>query len=147
MWSLIMSTNLLRAVAYVFIAAGALILVGWIAFRIKDRRQERRFQAKMRQRRTRINPEGLYVTDYGQVLNRIHPDATCSGRCPIHAPSNHHMATWPLHWNEAFSFMERACGHGLFHPDPDDIKVRALGQDRHRCDGCCTVSQTQIHVT
>ena len=74
----------------------------------------------------------------GEVDVRVHAKANCSGRCPIHAPTDHHMVTWPLNWRADRQFMERRCSHGVGHPDPDDRKVRSgPGMGIHGCDGCC----------
>ena len=73
-----------------------------------------------------------YVTGTGQHL-QVHDAARCSGICPIHNPSDHHMSGWPTHWRDDRQLMERICPHGVGHPDPDD-----RSDDRtHGCDGCC----------
>lgn len=75
----------------------------------------------------------------GGLLLRHHPKAVCSGRCPLHFPTDHAMATWPMKWNDARGIMERVCGHGVAHADPDDLKVWRLSAlyAAHECDGCC----------
>jgi hypothetical protein len=55
------------------------------------------------------------------VLENVHPASACGGEhCVIHAPSAHHMRTWPLVWRGDKGVMERMCPHGVGHPDPDD---------------------------
>lgn len=85
-----------------------------------------------------------FVTGTGQVLAGVHASGSCSGPCPIHAPSDHHMKDWPLHWRDDRRIFERICEHGVGHPDPDDMDHRvmqmgesALYGDTHGCDGCC----------
>lgn len=80
-----------------------------------------------------------------QMLVNVHDREDCTGACPIHAPSDHHMRDWPLHWREDRGLMERICPHGVGHPDPDHLthtaEVRgeeaAWGESVHGCDGCC----------
>lgn len=68
----------------------------------------------------------------------VHGPLRCRPACPIHWPSNHMMAAWPLSWRQDAGVMMRLCRHGLDHPDPDDQQVR-LHPDlaEHDCDGCC----------
>lgn len=74
-----------------------------------------------------------------------HDPADCEAPCPIHAPSEHHMRDWPMHWRSDRYLMERICPHGIGHPDPDHLarverlrgKEAADGQSVHGCDGCC----------
>lgn len=69
----------------------------------------------------------------------VHNAEICaSGPCPIHSPSDHPLNRAPLSWREDRQFMERLCWHGIGHPDPDDVRVRAgHGVGTHGCDGCC----------
>lgn len=98
-----------------------------------------------------FNPEdNTYTTGNGQRIGKIHPVAACSARvggCVIHAPSDHHMRTWPTTYRTGGMFdikgphMERMCEHGVGHPDPDDLAFwKTQGEDYgvHGCDGCCT---------
>jgi len=62
------------------------------------------------------------------------PHVCCDGPCPIHAPSDHHMRAWPLHWRADRHIAERVCPHGIGHPDPDQL---LLDGGVHGCDGCC----------
>lgn len=79
----------------------------------------------------------LFFTDTGQLV-KSHGLTACVPPCAIHAPTEHHMRTWPLHWRGDRGIMERICSHGIGHPDPDDIKIRAgLDCGTHGCDGCC----------
>jgi len=71
----------------------------------------------------------------------IHAARLCDPPCPFHAPSKHHMVTWPLSWRP-YSPVERHCPHGIGHPDPDSLTalIRRTGSDAsgiHGCDGCC----------
>lgn len=76
------------------------------------------------------------------VLVNVHKLVQCRGRaCVIHAPSDHHMRSWPLTWRDDKGVMERQCPHGIGHPDPDDAAY-LMSQGRggaaiHGCDGCC----------
>jgi hypothetical protein len=84
----------------------------------------------------------VYIDDVGQVLTNIHKFAECEGPCPVHRPSKHHMADWPLVWRNDRGFFERICEHGVGHPDPDNLyRLAQLGHDDsdaiHGCDGCC----------
>ena len=74
-----------------------------------------------------------YTTGTGQKI-LVHDRADCSGYCPIHWPSDHHMRDWPTNWRSDWgAFMERICPHGIGHPDPDDKNADPV----HGCDGCC----------
>jgi hypothetical protein len=70
----------------------------------------------------------------------VHSPDVCTGRhCCIHNPSEHPLNGSPLNWRG--HVMERVCGHGVGHPDPDDRAWRRqTGRptaDVHGCDGCC----------
>lgn len=97
-------------------------------------------------------PHGVALSDSGEAtlpngqrMVNVHPATACEGRgCPIHHPSDHSMAGFPLYWRSDAYFMERTCPHGIGHPDPDDLAWRVqhwhnadevLGV--HGCDGCC----------
>ena len=72
----------------------------------------------------------------------IHAKAVCTPPCPFHAPSRHHMVTWPKVIRES-GLVERTCPHGIGHPDPDSLRymVARTGDDGwgvHGCDGDCT---------
>lgn len=67
----------------------------------------------------------------------------CEAPCPLHAPSGHHMQTWPLEWRADRQILERVCPHRVGHPDPDDRQVRNEEYQRiHGCDGCCSDDDT-----
>ena len=85
-----------------------------------------------------MNETEMTFTNSGQILTH-HPVAICHPPCPIHAPSDHHMVTWPLHWRDDRWIMERLCPHAIGHPDPDDYKIRTGMDDgdHYSCDGCC----------
>jgi nitroreductase len=83
----------------------------------------------------------LTFTGTGQLLH-FHPVERCTPPCALHAPSDHHMVTWPLHWRDDRRILERICEHGIGHPDPDDAAFRREyaprnGDSVHGCDGCC----------
>lgn len=70
----------------------------------------------------------------------VHQRDICAGEhCCIHSPSDHPLNMAVLNWRGYV--MERICGHGAGHPDPDDLAWRdRMGWDApraHRCDGCC----------
>jgi hypothetical protein len=78
----------------------------------------------------------------GNTLLVTHPSSVCLGQpCPVHHPSDHHMASWPLHWNYQRRLMGRFCEHKRWHPDPDSVayghSVGSTDSGRHTCDGCC----------
>jgi hypothetical protein len=80
-------------------------------------------------------------------LITCHPQDKCEGEgCPIHHPSEHHMAAWPwISWTRPL--ISRRCQHGTDHPDPDSlayvwrfVDVANVRQwDRHECceQQCC----------
>lgn len=80
----------------------------------------------------------------GQVI-RMHSKSECSGHCPIHNPSEHHMRSWKLIWRDDRKIFERICDHGVGHPDPDTLAFfknhrgnkEARLEAVHGCDGCC----------
>ena len=77
----------------------------------------------------------------------LHKASACGGAaCPIHHPSGHAMASWPMnlrldYW--ANPLIERTCPHGVGHPDPDSVAFLLRADKRrsdwgvHGCDGCC----------
>lgn len=67
----------------------------------------------------------------GEVIV-AHRMIDCLAPCPIHAPSDHHMLSWPQHWRGDRRIIERICEHGVGHTDPDE-----QGFGGHGCDGCC----------
>lgn len=78
----------------------------------------------------------------GVVLRRVHHPGVCAGRpCVIHAPTGHHMRSWPLLWRDDRGVFERICRHGVGHPDPDQRdwwqEAGRAGLGVHGCDGCC----------
>lgn len=110
----------------------------------------------------------------GLHLRNVHDPERCEGRgCPVHHPSGHHMATWPMLWRADTGVMERTCPHGIGHPDPDHIAfVTSLTPEHdcldknntwrdedeckyphlnwqavHGCDGCCVPAPTETPAT
>lgn len=84
----------------------------------------------------------------GQELVNVHPAAACDpDPCPIHRPSDHHMVGWPQRFRADRNLMERTCGHGVGHPDPDD---RLCREDPvhgvHGCDKCCDPRGIVAHL-
>jgi len=87
----------------------------------------------------------IWVGRDGSILEGVHPFEKCQGRaCCLHAPSDHKMRDWPLHWRNDRALMERICPHGVGHPDPDDLAYgemvmpgTAWSRGIHGCDGCC----------
>lgn len=68
----------------------------------------------------------------------VHGPSHCRPVCPIHWPSDHPQATWPLEYYSDLGIMARLCLHGFGHPDPDDQNVRLHPElAEHECDGCC----------
>lgn len=60
------------------------------------------------------------------------------------------MSEWPASTRDD-GLVERVCGHGVGHPDPDSVE--ALGDGgllTHGCDGCChgrgTDEPTQMFI-
>lgn len=86
----------------------------------------------------------IAFTGSGQLM-RYHSKDKCEGHpCPMHAPSDHHMVTWPMHGRSDLELplVERICPHKATHPDPDSL-AWALRHDpdfepyHGACDGCC----------
>jgi len=72
---------------------------------------------------------------------RVHDASKCKGqRCVFHNPSEHRMSSWRMILRET-GLVERACMHGVGHPDPDSVdyfnRMGWKGYDVHGCDGCC----------
>jgi hypothetical protein len=81
-----------------------------------------------------------FITGTDQHL-LVHDKKDCSGNCPIHSPSPHHMKNWPLHWREDRSFFERIDKYGCGHPDPDNVeylKKKGIDISIHGCNGECS---------
>lgn len=76
------------------------------------------------------------------IMHNVHSADACAGEpCVIHNPSHHRMSDFDLILRES-TLMERACPHGVGHPDPDSLhyfmKVHPNWRmDSHGCDGCC----------
>lgn len=81
------------------------------------------------------------------ILKGLHNGDSCYGQaCCIHNPSVHPLKDAPFNWRADKGLMERICGHGIGHPDPDhmafaktvleDDEWAALGV--HGCDECCS---------
>lgn len=84
--------------------------------------------------------------DTGTVM-RVHDEAKCEGQtCVIHNATEHHMASWFLHWRGDRGIFERICSHGIGHPDPDQFdfwqRTKQEWQAVHGCDGCCRAPST-----
>lgn len=82
----------------------------------------------------------IFGAQLGKAPLRVHTRSRCAGeRCCIHNQSDHHMRSWPQNWRADRGIMERLCRHGVGHPDPDDLMVKARPEEvtRHGCDGCC----------
>lgn len=83
--------------------------------------------AKMRHYDDRTKIDLAYSSTEPRWL-KTHARGECGGEwCVIHQPSAHRMRTWRLNWREDRGLMERICpgeGHGVGHPDPDDIAFK-----------------------
>lgn len=77
----------------------------------------------------------------------LHARATCQGAdphpCPWHAPSRHKMRDWPrvIRFTK-LGMVERQCGHGVGHPDPDSVAfigkhIAAGPHSSLSIHGCC----------
>ena len=82
-----------------------------------------------------------FISGTGQKL-LIHSKEECSGMCPIHSPSDHHMKDWPLHWRDDLGIFERICKCGVGHPDPDSLNYIEAKYGKEWADslsihGCC----------
>lgn len=81
-----------------------------------------------------------YTTGIGQKI-KIHSEEDCSGKCPIHNPSDHILKDAPTNWRSDRGIFERICRHGIGHPDPDTLSyLESQGIEDpgiHGCDGCC----------
>jgi hypothetical protein len=98
------------------------------------------------------------ITLHDGRIMQVHPAQACRGQnCCVHNPSEHPLRVAALTWNALTATMSRVCGHGMTHPDPDDIafKERILGPSDawgfgvHTCDGCCRphVGQTSSVIS
>lgn len=81
----------------------------------------------------------IFGAQLGKATLRVHARGRCKGeRCCIHNPSDHAAKSWPQNWRADKGIMERLCRHGVGHPDPDDLIVKARPWAAvHGCDGCC----------
>lgn len=83
-----------------------------------------------------------FVTNAGDKL-MVHSQEDCLGPvCPIHKPTAHHMRAWKMIWRGDRRIFERLCpGHGVGHPDPDDMAGQIIRKGYadavHGCCGCC----------
>lgn len=77
------------------------------------------------------------------IFFNVHSGAVCAGRpCVVHNRQVHRMSRWPLWWSNKTLTFYRACGHGLYHPDPDQFhywvdRGTLAAKLEHHCDGCC----------
>ena len=80
------------------------------------------------------SPSEEWQINVDEQICSVHPAEVCKHPCVLHAPTNHHMRDWTLHWRSDRGCFERLCPeHGVGHPDPDD-----KGHDGiHGCCGCC----------
>lgn len=69
----------------------------------------------------------------------IHPRRICTGPCPFHNPSQHHMSGWPMLWRAEWGLMERLCPDcRCGHPDPDSVAyLVGIGIRSGWIHGCC----------
>jgi hypothetical protein len=77
----------------------------------------------------------------GAPINAHIADRCTGNQCPLHNPSAHHMAQWPI-VIRASALAERVCVHQTGHPDPDSLRfmTRETGETHwalHGCCGCC----------
>lgn len=76
-----------------------------------------------------------------QTAMCVHGPSRCRPACPVHWPSDHPQAGWPLGWLEDVGVMTRLCRHDRHHPDPDDQQVRLHPElAEHDCCGCCMIT-------
>jgi hypothetical protein len=72
------------------------------------------------------------------VITNVHSKNKCLAEfCTIHNMSNHILRSFPQHWREDRSIMERICDHGVGHPDPDNPWPTHDYRWIHGCCGCC----------
>lgn len=90
----------------------------------------------------------IFGAQLGKATLRVHTRARCAGeRCCIHNPSDHAAKSWPQNWRADRGIMERLCRHGVGHPDPDDLIVKARPDAaQHGCDGCCRFSEDGMEL-
>lgn len=99
----------------------------------------------------RLEKQGMelfFPKDIQQGWMMVHNRARCVPPCAIHAPSDHPLNKNDLHWRSDLGIFERACNHGIGHPDPDDLaykrtvltpeQYRARALEVHGCDWCCS---------
>lgn len=90
----------------------------------------------------RWEPSEVHHLSSGQVLVGVHRAQMCSGHCPLHNPSDHHMRDWPLVWRgdqpfDIWSGFERTCEHGVGHLDPDTAAWYRSNGEEPPMHGCC----------
>lgn len=103
--------------------------------------------------------EPIYLHD-GRLM-QVHDREDCFvaegiiSNCCIHSPSDHPLSKAPLDWSGAIKTMFRKCEHGLLHPDPDDMKFKAISMQFSlmeaiysvhidKCDGCCRPKEESL---
>lgn len=93
-----------------------------------------------------LRERGLELFLLRGSLMAVHLESVCEAPCPVHAPSDHPMQDFPLIWRDDRSMFERACAHGMGHPDPDDLafKRKVMRAEDYRArdygtHGCCGV--------
>ena len=92
-----------------------------------------------------------FISGTGQTI-AVHNKEDCSGNCPVHNPSDHHMNNWQLNWRQDLGIFERICSCGIGHPDPDSLKylksvspAHSEGLSVHGCCGCCNEKWLKKH--
>lgn len=80
----------------------------------------------------------------GALVTNVHSRAQCAAHdaaCVMHNPTEHHMSSWTQLWREDRKIVERMCGHGVGHPDPDQWphwqRTNRMYEQVHGCCGCC----------
>ena len=83
--------------------------------------------------------------EHSNISINSHDLEVCAGSvCAFHNRTDHHMRKFRQFYRLDRNAMERICGHGVGHPDPDDIDiVNGKSDGIHDCDACCIRFATQ----
>lgn len=64
--------------------------------------------------------EVWFLLEADQIVEGVHPQDWCSGKCVIHNPSDHWMREYTLSFDKKYKAFVRTCKHGYDHQDPDE---------------------------
>jgi hypothetical protein len=130
-----------------FVTCGVLLLFyrSWQHDAARINEATRRFAAGLDAISEALTRRSTSVDANGRRFSH-HSAEVCAGQvCPLHSPSDHHMASWPLVFRaDRPPLIDRLCDHGTAHPDPDALAyLRKFDPSdngawsKHQCCGCC----------